>query len=74
MNKISQCSQLLAYMKNAGAITTMEAIRKLNIVRPASRIKDLKDLGYDIQTEIVWEKKRDGSTIHYAKYSLGGQA
>lgn len=74
MDKFSQCSKLLRYMEEFGPITTMQAIKQLNIVRPASRVNDLKKSGYDIQTEIIWEKNRNGETIHYAKYSLGGNA
>ena len=61
---------MLDHMEHYGSISTMEAVRKYNILRPASRVHDLKAKGYDIHTEIVYRKTRNGSHTHYAVYSL----
>lgn len=70
MNTATQKEQLLNYMKNHRSITSLEATRKYYILRPSNRIQELKEDGYNIMTEIVWKKKRDGTTTHYARYTL----
>lgn len=72
MDKQTQCRKLLRYMEEFGPITTLQAITQLNIIRPASRINDLRKAGYSIDTEIVWKEHQDGSKTHYAKYTLMG--
>ena len=71
MNAATQKAKLLDHLKNTGPITSLEAVRKFNILRPSNRIQELKAEGYDIHTEIVWKKHKDGSMTHYAKYSMG---
>lgn len=71
MSVATQKSKLLNHLTNNGPITSLEAVRKFNILRPSNRIQELKAEGYDIHTEIIWKKHEDGSTTHYARYSLG---
>ena len=73
MNKLIQRRKLLKYMQEFGPITTLQAITRLNIMKPSNRVSELKAEGYDIDTEIIWEKKQDGSMTHYAKYSYAGE-
>lgn len=61
---------MLDHMKHYGGISTMDAIRKYNIVRPASRVSDLRQKGYNIVTEMKYKKRRDGSTVRWAYYTL----
>lgn len=68
--KRNQCMQVLRYIEQHGSITSLEAVEDLRILRLASRIKDLKDLGYPI------EKKTEhyfvnGVYKHFARYFLG---
>lgn len=48
----SQCQKqrLLAYLKQHGRITTLEARTNLDVFHPAARIQELKELGYNIVT------------------------
>ena len=71
MNKKTQKSVLLDHLKNKGPISSIEAIKTYNIVRPTNRIQELKEDGIDIHTEIVYKTRKDGSVTHYAVYSLG---
>ena len=73
MDKLTQCKKMVEYMKMFGPITTLQAIVYLRIVRPASRIHDLKKMGYQIDTELVYAENSDGSKTHYAKYTLIGE-
>lgn len=53
-----------------GPATTRELTRKYDIMRPSNRVQELKALGWNIATEIIYKTKEDGSTTHYAKYTL----
>lgn len=68
--KEKQTEQILAYMKEHGSITALEAMLNLNCMRLASRIADLKKEGYAIRGEMETYKSKDGSTSHYKRYSL----
>ena len=40
--KVTQCQRIIAYIKEFGSISTLEAFRDLGVARLASRIHDLK--------------------------------
>lgn len=65
MNQDAQKDQVLMHMRKVGAITPLEALRKFNCWRLASRIKELKRDGWLINSTMV---KRHGK--RYASYSL----
>ena len=67
--KPTQAQKVLAYIKENGFITPLEAIRDLGVMRLASRITDLKNMGYAIESENISVKTRDGKT-HVKKYWL----
>ena len=58
MSKATQAQRVLAYMEQYGSITQYEALRDLGVMRLASRISDLKKLGYPIKSEVVAVKNR----------------
>ncbi|MNN24698.1 hypothetical protein D3C81_1381390 [compost metagenome] len=65
---------LLDWMRNNGPIDTLTARRDLNILMPASRIKELKNQGYSFHTQritITDEQGRSHSNI--ALYTLIGE-
>ena len=70
MSVATQKSKLLNHLTNSGPITSLEAVRKFNILRPSNRIQELKKDGIDIDTEIIWKTHDDGSVTHYVKYTL----
>ena len=70
----AQRRQLLDWMRNSGPIDTLTARRTLNILMPASRIKELKNQGYSFHTQritITDEQGRSHSNI--ALYTLIGE-
>jgi len=70
----SQRRWLLDWMRNSGPIDTLTARRDLNILMPASRIKELKNQGYAFHTSritITDEHGRSHSNI--ALYTLIGE-
>ena len=66
MDKVSQNNKILEYMEEHGSITSREAMMRLNVMRLASRICDLKKKGYPIVTDM--ETSANGA--RYARYSL----
>lgn len=70
--KTSQCDKILAYLKEVGSITPLDALREFSCLRLGARIWDLKDRGYKIRTDFETAKNKYGDTVHYARYTLLG--
>lgn len=68
--KATQADRVLAYIKEFGSITQLEALRDLGVMRLASRISDLKKRGYPIEGMIVCIKNRYGEDCRIKRYSL----
>ncbi len=66
--------KLLSWFGNRKTITPMEALHDLGIYRLGARIKELRDDGYSIRTEIITVSTRDGGTAHPARYHYEGMA
>ena len=57
-------------MNDFGSITSALAMEEYGIYRLASRISDLKKLGFPIEKETVTGKNRYGENVSFARYSL----
>ena len=66
---MTQCEIVLNYIEEHGSITARQAY-KLGIMRLASRISDLKRAGYNIKSDTVKVKCRDGSVSYVSRYSM----
>lgn len=73
MSKTTQSERVLEYIKTFGSITQFEALKDLGVMRLASRISDLKDMGYAIESEIVTVKNRYGEKCHIKSYRLADE-
>lgn len=71
--KANQRMKLVDYMRLNKSITSLEASDMLRILRPSNRIQELKALGYEIETEIIYKQRKDGGYTHYARYTLMGE-
>ena len=69
MNKITQKQIILDYCKTNTWITQRDAY-KLGIMRLASRINDMKRLGYWIATDFITVENADGSKSRVAEYKI----
>lgn len=49
----SQNMRILAHLKTGGKITALSALEKFNCMRLSARIKDLKEMGYPINSEFI---------------------
>lgn len=70
MGKKNQRERILQYINDFGSITNLDAIRDLGCQRLASRISELKKMGYPIIGEFETGKNRYGEPTHYKRYSM----
>lgn len=70
MAKAKQSDRVLAYISKYGSITQTEALNDLGVMRLASRISDLKKLGYPIIGDVVAVKNRYGEVCHIKRYRM----
>jgi hypothetical protein len=70
MAKQTQCEKILAYISDFGSITTRDAFLDLADCRLASRINELKRMGYKIESTVESGKNRYGEPVHYKRYTI----
>ena len=71
--KETQTTKILAHLKKYESITPLDALREYGCMRLASRINDLKNMGYCITKKMESYKNRDGETVRYARYFYGDE-
>lgn len=71
---MTQTERVIKHLKEYGSITPLEAIREYGITCLGARIWDLRDSGYEIETQTETSKNRFGDKISYTKYVLKGRA
>ena len=64
--------RIIKYMQKHKGITSQDAFRELGITRLSARIKELRELGYNISTIMIDGTNRYGEPIRYGLYKLGG--
>lgn len=69
MEKINQINKIVGYCRMFGSITQREA-NMLGVYRLASRISDMKRLGYWIKTDLVKVKNSDATFSRVARYTI----
>lgn len=68
---MTQCEKILKFMETHKlGITPLQAMDKFGCMRLSGRIHDLREMGYDINSEIVEVKNRYGDTCRVARYTL----
>jgi hypothetical protein len=67
---MNQKQMILQYIKDFGSITSYQAYIDLGITQLATRIKELKEQGYDFSTEWISKKNRYGKSVAFKKYKL----
>ena len=65
---MTQCERILKYIDDFGSISSMQAFSDLGVTRLASRIHDLKRMGYQIESETRQSVNRYGESTHYSVY------
>ena len=69
----TQNQRIVAYINEFGGITPLEAMRDLGVQRLASRISDMKRLGYLVVSEWCEVTNRYGEKTRVKRYSLEEQ-
>lgn len=70
--KTTQCERVLKYIEDFGSITSLQAMRDLSCMRLASRIADLKRMGYPVRKRSAKAVNRYGETCYFAEYYIEG--
>lgn len=63
-------NRILEYMRKNNGITSRDAYTHFGILRLSARIKELRDIGYDISTIMVDGTNRFGEPVRYGLYRL----
>lgn len=69
--KMTQCERILQYIEENGSITQLDALKEFGCMRLASRMCDIKKMGYPVKREMETAKNRYGEPISYARYTIG---
>lgn len=69
-HKPTQNERILKYMNDFGSITQYDAMRDLGVMRLASRISDLRRLGYPIISTMEPVRNRYGEKCHIKRYRM----
>lgn len=68
---MTQNEMILRHLKtHKRGITQLAAIEKYGCLRLSARISDLRQMGYEIKSEIIPVKNRDGEVCHVVRYTL----
>lgn len=68
--KTNQRQRIINYIREFGSITSKEAYDDLGITQLATRIKELKEQGYEFKTEWENSKNRYGERVDFKRYYL----
>ena len=68
--KTNQRQRIINYIREFGSITSKEAYDDLGITQLATRIKELKEQGYEFKTEWENSKNRYGEQVDFKRYYL----
>lgn len=68
--KSTQAERVLDYITEFGSITQMDALKELGVMRLASRISDLKKMGFPITSTVEAVKNRYDETCYVKRYSI----
>ncbi len=66
----TQNDRIIQYMDEFGSITQMQALSDLGIMRLASRIHDLREMGHPIKKRMIESKNRYGEHVSFAEYYM----
>lgn len=68
--KATQAQRVIDYIEQYGSITQLDALKELGVMRLASRISDLKRLGYPIISKTEAVKNRYNESCYIKRYYL----
>ena len=69
-HKPTQNQRILDYIDRFGSITQLDALRDLGVMRLASRVSDLRSMGYPIESKREAVKNRFGENSYINRYTI----
>lgn len=66
----TQTEQIREYLRQGNSLTQLEALNRFGCMRLGARIKDLRDMGERIDSEII---RDDRTGKRYARYRYTGE-
>ena len=66
----TQVDRVIAYMKQFGSVSTLDAFKDLGVTRLSARIFEIRKRGYKVKAEPIQAKNRFGEKVRYFRYSL----
>ncbi len=70
----AQTMRVLRWLETGNRLTQSEAMDSLGVLRLASRIDELRQEGYDIETKMIAVLNRYGERCRIASYALWQEA
>lgn len=67
---MTQNERIIAYIKDFGSISPMEAFRDLGITKLATRVSEMKAEGIEFEQKYEKAKNRYGEPVYYMRYKL----
>tara|TARA_R110000851_G_scaffold114153_2_gene239116 strand:- start:8128 stop:8367 length:240 start_codon:yes stop_codon:yes gene_type:complete len=68
--KYNQKQKVMRHLNNYGSITPLDAFRDYGIMRLAAVVFNLKEDGYDIDSEMISSSNRFGEKVNFSEYKL----
>ena len=64
---MSQCDDIRAHLEAGYSLTALEALQRFQCFRLAARIRDLRDEGMEVESEMVLDEDTGKSYARYSK-------
>lgn len=65
---MSQCDDIRAHLEAGYSLTALEALQRFQCFRLAARIRDLRDEGMEVESEMVLDEDTGKSYARYSKH------
>lgn len=69
---MTQTEKIIEYIQENGSITPLDALKEIGCMRIASRMCDIKKMGYAVNKKMETATNRNGERVMYARYTIGG--
>jgi hypothetical protein len=69
-SRAAQRARLLAWLRERGTLTTIQARELLNVMHPAGRVFELRENGHNIVTVWTWANDHEGRAHRVGRYAL----
>jgi hypothetical protein len=67
---VSQAADVINFVKTHGSITTKQAMEELGCYRLSGRIYDIRQVGIEVNRDMIEVPNRNGGTSRVARYTI----